>query len=414
MLKEVEIQNFKSIIQDKISLGRINVLIGENGCGKSNILEALMFASVIETYDTIDSELLYLNGIRVGKPSLMVNSFLGKTQKDTIQINLTFDEIKSEVKVVADDKNNIFTKWKRKYDINLHNLSSYNYKNKEDIELNNLFLKLQKVISDNKNSENTLKISLDDELKTKILFELNEIVGNFNIQKKESREFQEFKNFIIYTLNTEALRGIPEFQISRKGRFGETIETILSELNNEETKELKRYLYTIDWINTYFIDSNNELIGKGYKLDQSKSKLYFSDKYMMMKNNVFSSENANEGILHVIFYLGVIISSKTSTMIAIDNIETALNPHLCQHLMSIICELAKKFNKQLFITTHNPAILDGLNLHDDDIRLFEVKRIDNGSTKTRRIKLKPTIPDKNLKLSELWTRGYLGGISQNF
>ena len=46
MIEKIEIKNFKSILTDNISLGRLNVFIGENGVGKSNILEALLFASV--------------------------------------------------------------------------------------------------------------------------------------------------------------------------------------------------------------------------------------------------------------------------------------------------------------------------------------------------------------------------------
>jgi chromosome segregation ATPase len=80
-----------------------------------------------------------------------------------------------------------------------------------------------------------------------------------------------------------------------------------------------------------------------------------------------------------------------------------------------MCELAKKHDKQFIATTHNPAILDGLNLYDDEVRLFRVYRDNKGATRTERIKLKPPTPDgQQLKLSELWTRGYLGAISQNF
>ena len=46
MLETIRIQNFKSIVDLKLELGRVNVLIGENGSGKSNLLEALAFASV--------------------------------------------------------------------------------------------------------------------------------------------------------------------------------------------------------------------------------------------------------------------------------------------------------------------------------------------------------------------------------
>jgi predicted ATPase len=113
------------------------------------------------------------------------------------------------------------------------------------------------------------------------------------------------------------------------------------------------------------------------------------------------------------------ISHDTPPFFAIDNIDSTLNPHLCRELMVEMCRLAKadSQNKQVLITTHNPAILDGLNLFDNEIRLFEVKRLENGTTKTRRISLKPDIQNsmgERYKLSELWTRGFLGAKPQNF
>ena len=134
---------------------------------------------------------------------------------------------------------------------------------------------------------------------------------------------------------------------------------------------------------------------------------------MTETNNVFSAENANEGILHILFYLSVLISKRTPQFFGIDNIETALNPHLCRHLMKGMSELAIQNDKQIVVTTHNPAILDGLDLTNDDIRLFEVYRGDNGDTRTRRIQVRPGAEKKH-KLSEMWMRGVLGAISKNF
>ena len=45
MISKIEIKNFKSISDLSIDLGRVNVIIGENGCGKTNILEAIALAS---------------------------------------------------------------------------------------------------------------------------------------------------------------------------------------------------------------------------------------------------------------------------------------------------------------------------------------------------------------------------------
>jgi len=421
MLNNIQISNFKSILNDKISLGRINVFIGENGSGKSNILEALMFAKVAETYTTIDADILYTNGIRVSKPSLLLSSFKGKRQSDKVVIDLDFNNFNIHCELIPENKDNILSKWKKIVPDVLD--IEYQIKNYIESIIKVNKKKINKLpINEEKPQEKELIDYLQSEKYNKILFSklsekmITEIYGH-NLLKnsqKETADYISLNDFIIYTLNTEALRGIPEFHNSRKGIYGETLDIIISELTDEERIELNEYLYTITWLQEFFIDEKDELKQKGYKLNYSKSLLYFKDKYMSRQNNVFSSENSNEGILHILFYLANIISSKTPQLFAIDNIETSLNPHLCQHLMSEICKLSKKHNKQILITTHNPAILDGLNLFDDEIRLFEVKRTDNGDTKTRRIALKPEVKNSDYKLSDLWTRGFLGAISENF
>ncbi|MCZ0904851.1 AAA family ATPase, partial [Microcoleus sp. HI-ES] len=70
MIGEVRIENYKSIQKLKLELGRVTVLIGENGCGKSNILEAIALASAAANYK-LDNEFLAARGIRVTEPRFM-------------------------------------------------------------------------------------------------------------------------------------------------------------------------------------------------------------------------------------------------------------------------------------------------------------------------------------------------------
>ena len=405
MLEKITIKNFKSIYNDTIDLGRVNVFIGENGCGKSNILEAVAFAGALKNNKTVDSEILFSKGVRIAKPDLMRSSFLGKKQGE-IEIEITTNNTTFKCLPIAKDKEDINTIWEDK---------------DENIQ----------IILDNKIVGKTLldffeteegkslikKINIDKNIK-----DASEKLGNEIVEKALKTKignltvaYISIEDFVLYTLNTPALRGFTnESRKEPVGINGENLDVLIANFTKEELLELKKYSYFIDWLDDFVVDEHDQMKLKGYKLNRSKSRLYFTDKFMARKNNLFSAENANEGILHVLFYLSVMISHRTPKFFAIDNIESALNPHLCRYLMTEICNLAKLKDKQLLITTHNPAILDGLDLFDDEIRLFEVYRNEQGHTTTRRITLKPNPDTNKYKLSELWTRGFLGAISQNF
>lgn len=60
--------------------------------------------------------------------------------------------------------------------------------------------------------------------------------------------------------------------------------------------------------------------------------------------------------------------------------------------------------KQVVLVTYNPGVLDGIDLNDDDQRLFVVMRNDRGHTTVERIREAPDAQPR-LKLSELWMRG---------
>ena len=85
--------------------------------------------------------------------------------------------------------------------------------------------------------------------------------------------------------------------------------------------------------------------------------------------------------------------------------------------MTILIDLAKKYDKQIFLTTHNPAILDGIDLNDEEQKLFVVSRNKQGHTRMKNITLedKPKSSTGDpLKLSEAFLRGYLGGLPKGF
>ena len=70
-------------------------------------------------------------------------------------------------------------------------------------------------------------------------------------------------------------------------------------------------------------------------------------------------------------------------------------------------------SKTVFITTHNPLVLDGLDLSNDDIRLFTLNRSrKNGNVYIERIQISSELVKEKMSLSQLWTSGRIGGVPE--
>jgi len=392
LIRQIVINNYKSVENIDIELGRFNVFIGANGSGKSNILEAIAMIGASKGND-LDLDGLMDRGVRIANPRLTLSSFLGKQTNKEINITTVFEDngktIPIQSSFESSNINDLYAKWIDK-----------------EIESNSPEIIRDYLIEIYSNKNN---LSKDD-----ILEELNKKIRNRGIHE-DNKYTQILANFAIFNLSTQALRGL--YSHSRKvplGINGEGLDVLISNFNNFEYSKLLKCKIFFNWLDKIIFDKQDEFKLTGHKLGKSTSTLYFHDKFMQKQNNLFSAENANEGILHVIFYLALFISNKTPDLFAIDNIETALNPSLCRSLIKELVTLSKERGKQTLITTHNPAVLDGLNLHDDSQRLFEVYRTDDGMTKVRRIKFKKGAVHKQHKLSEMWMEGLLGAIPQDF
>lgn len=362
MIETITVKNFKSITDMTLSLGNVNVFIGANGSGKSNILEAIAMVAA-ERSAQIEVNSMIQKGIRIAKPDLMISSFYGQPSNSTINVNISGTEgerIKYAITNLAPE--DIYSTWNAPWSTGARR-------------------------------------------------------GNIKEAVEKTDKLREYlSKYLIYSLSINALRGLTSDSLQYPlGLNGEGLDVLLNNIPKEEIMQIKESAKDyISWIEDIFFDSEEIYKMQGYKLGRSKSNLYFRDKFMQKKNNLFSAENANEGALELLFYLTLFISRKTPDFFAIDNIENGLNPRLCRFLMKKICELAVKNGKQVLITTHNPAILDGLNLNDGSQRLYVVTRNDEGKTQAKRIQTKEQTSEQRMMLSEMWMKGLIGGVPYNF
>ena len=169
----------------------------------------------------------------------------------------------------------------------------------------------------------------------------------------------------------------------------------------------------IDWVSDIeTTDSAAELLSPS--VARSRSVLKFTDRFMARDRNTFTAYDASAGALYVLCAAVLCLSPKSPSLFAIDNLDQALNPLLIRRLTACLAPWLKKANpeRQLLFTAHNPAVLDGLKLEDDEIRLFAVERNSDGHTRIRRITLSPELLKQNAEypLSRLWMMGSLGAV----
>lgn len=379
MISDISIKNFKSVVDVSLPLGRFNLLIGANGCGKSNILEGIAMGAAASS-DKLDYEYFANRGIRVVEPRFMLPAFDG-IEENLIEVCVTDKEGHETVLDIRYDRNAKPARWV--------NDNEYEWSNMVPPEELEEGLKELRQGFDSTN---------DDVLK--IVPRGNKfmvIPTNINITP-----------FLIYSLEESKLRQADNSNRTYPlGRHGEGLFAYLKELSqrpdsNTIFEEIKEHLKILDWFDDLEVPTGQLSMEFNLKL---------KDSYLTDTLNTFDQRSTNEGFLYLLFYLTLIISDETPRFFAIENIDTAFNPKLCREVTRRLIELARKHNKQIIATTHNPAVLDGMDLYEDDVRLHVVRRSIDGYTKTNRVTLKG---DMTMPLSEAWQKGFIGGLPDNF
>lgn len=390
MIKKVKIENYKSVVNQTLELGNFNVVIGANGCGKSNLLEAIAMAG-LSSSGALLPEMFESRGIRLSESRFMRSAF-EEVDKEFITLQVETSDgdesmyrihYNTELKpaqwedVVEEDTKILLSSIKDKG-------SQFKVKDLKD------FL------------EKNLKKSGEEGAVNVNLFESS----NHSLILAKSR-VNGLRNFSIYSLEETALRSLDTMPSTKLGRTGKGLLPYLKELSKTDEGrqmlgKIKRNMQVIDWF------EDLDMPESGLSQD---STLMLKDRYVDETLEFFDQRSANEAFLYLLFYFTLFISDETPSFFAIDNIEAALNPKLCKLVINKLSELAKEHGKQVILTTHSPFVLDGLDEITEEKCLFVVSRNSDGYTVVNRI---ADNKNKSIPLSEAWLKGYIGGLPNNF
>ncbi len=386
MIERISITSFKSASKVEIELGTVNVFVGANGSGKTNILEAIgVLGAAAE--GRVDDSALLRRGVRPGVPSLYKSSWKGEALPKTIELEAKQGSAMYRVGLFnpVDDPE---PSWRFRTEL---------------LEGPNLF---------DSGSVGRSPASHDKLHPERGLIALKAV--EFEPDWPESQLLDALSNYSVFNPNTLTFRGlIPETQPHEPvglsgGRLAEAVDELLQQ-GGEEIEEL---ISLIGWVESVSAGRANSVLSPSVSVPRIA--LRFVDRYMAEKRNTLTAYDASEGALYVLFAGVLALHRRAPTMLAVDNIDQALNPILAREMIRCVSQwILAENSRQLLMTAHNPLLLDGLPLLDDRVRLFTVARSDRGRTNVRRIEITEEILNRvedGWTISRLWTAGHLIGV----
>lgn len=394
IIDEITIKGFKSIQEQTIKLGQLNVLIGTNGAGKSNFLEALSMLSA-SAEGGINYQRLSSRGARLSSPEIFRSSFRNVGRKKHFELNIKMDDFAYNFKLHTNKESlSYFTEKFSEKNIKIAGRSGVG---------TTLFQESIPKLANNKS----------------ILSVLQNYEGEYN------DTINKLSQFSIFSPSTPILRGVASdnsFQ-TPLGLYGGGLAQSLSQiLNNSDREELQRFFELLDWFQQIGTTNN---IDTNIAPEQSilgNILVTYKDKFMKTSFNDLYAYDVSEGALYILFVLVLLIHEDSPDIFALDNIDSTLNPGLIRQLMTQIVDILDKHpEKQIFLTTHNPTTLDAIDIFNPKHRLFVVARSETGQTELKRIEPPEDTTKEDwekeyygLKLSEIWLSGAIGGMPKGF
>lgn len=391
-LASLDVKDFKSLKEVHVLLGQVNVFIGANGSGKSNLLEAIGILGSAAA-GIVDDQALLRRGVRPGV--LFKSSFKSQPVAPKISLRATSNagaEYHAYITKPADSPSPTWL-------------------------FGNETLKLEKTRIASRGPRGNATIEA-----LSLPLEMNRSVANLARTNKHTPERMRaflavLDDFAIFAPVTPVLRGLAPDPAPRLpvGLFGGQLPEAVGLLRpaGKQADPLAGALELIDWARHFEMGPPSQEILSA-SVPTTRYVLRFTDRFMANGRDVLSGYDASEGALYVLFMLVLAVHENSPRSFAIDNFDQALNPRTARALTSRFVEAALEHDRQAFLTTHNPLVLDGLPLDDDRVRLFTVGRSPKGFTAVKRVPVKNlgALKQKHgeFALSRLWVTGLLGGM----
>jgi predicted ATPase len=390
-ITELAIKGFKSIASTTFEPARLNVFIGANGSGKSNVLEAIGLLGCAVS-GKVDEEALLYRGVRPGRRGALLAAFRG-SPTDTVSVGAQVSRVRYDVTLSAPN-GEPSPRWGYRREVSCLDGQPLLDRAEALTQIHSPFRATSLTASERAGAWPSARGLLQsDEL-------------NYALDVLE--------RYAIYTPFTPMLRGQVDDPSRREpmGLSGGRLREAFADLGVVNTVRVRKALRElVDWVGDVSAAG-----GLGSVV------LHFQDRHMAEERNWLAAVDVSEGALYALFLLALLAHEHSPRVAAIDNVDNALNPRLARALIEYVQKALREArdveherdDRQLFLTVHNPLVLDALDLRDESLtRLFVVERTLGGQTVVTPVRPSDALAKAQAAgatLSQLWVSGALGGV----
>ena len=419
MLNKLHIQNFKSLRDVTLNLGRLNVFVGANASGKSNILDALRVLQGIGNRYSI-SEILdgkpngatndRWSGIRGGSTNVSFDKLRNTPVR--FDVSSTFTRRIYRLK----DPNHSFVEKEENASYSIAFLPDVCRLTTENVSLTSNVIYDSTGLNNNPHQDANFRVryfhgkpgrqpQIVNDAATPILSQFVTPTQGWQQRPLKLQTVVRCRAFLRQLANIQYVSPSPTVlgeytklqQIERMGEQGENFSGLVKNICADPESKAA-YL---QWLQHLRPDEIED-VGT---FDGAMSDPMF---YIQERGKKFPAPVLSEGTLLFAALAAAFFQPDMPAAITIEEPENGIHPSRLRLLMELLRKQSARTGTQVFITTHSPVLLDWLQ-PEDYAHTFFCKRENSGESQVRSLANIPLFNDvvKQAPLGELFTEGWL-------
>ncbi|MEH2138064.1 AAA family ATPase [Nostoc sp.] len=367
MLKQLILENWKSFRYAELPLDSLTVLIGTNASGKSNVVEALEFLQRIARGENIEAALAgdkILSSIRGGvewaalKPEkeFTLKALVAAEDEKTDYLYVIKIQTIPEILVIEEYiEPQILSGDSPPNYLNKVNTRSWHFPTRSGLKEVNSPININEIMKFKKNLNNNSPIEIDTQTE-----EFKNIYNEYATFK------QKIKDCVISKLeNILILNPVPS-KMRDYSRLSDTFESdasniagVLATLSDERKTEVESTLST--YVKDLPEGNSQKVWAEKVGRFRTEAMLYCQEQWKLGQHpTAIDAKTMSDGTLRFIGILTALLTRPEGSQIVIEEIDNGLHPSRAELLVKILREIGSKRKIDIFLTTHNPALLDAL------------------------------------------------------